>query len=171
MGQADQATLKEGHSTACSTEEATQIQAWYRGSLRNSPVPEVDRATNQEASISKASERDCQDMKGRLNFASGAILALQEAAEAYLIGLFEDTPNVSQSCQRISSWPDIFEGSDHNIGSFQSPKQYLGPFQGHQSLPKVIIRKAIKSSLNKREKWLRTSAYINQPKIRMSRIR
>ena len=32
-----------------------------------------------------------QDMKGRLNFASGAILALQEAAEAYLIGLFKDT--------------------------------------------------------------------------------
>ena len=31
-----------------------------------------------------------QDMKGRLNFASRAILALQEAAEAYLIGLFED---------------------------------------------------------------------------------
>ena len=32
-----------------------------------------------------------QDLKGRLNFASGAILALQEAAEAYLVGLFEDT--------------------------------------------------------------------------------
>ena len=32
-----------------------------------------------------------QDMKGRLNFASGAIQALQEAAEAYLISLFEDT--------------------------------------------------------------------------------
>ena len=32
-----------------------------------------------------------QDFKGRLNFASGAILALQEAAEAYLVGLFEDT--------------------------------------------------------------------------------
>ena len=32
-----------------------------------------------------------QDLKGRLNFASGAILALQEVAEAYLIGLFEDT--------------------------------------------------------------------------------
>ena len=32
-----------------------------------------------------------QDFKGRLNFASGAILALQEAAEAYLGGLFEDT--------------------------------------------------------------------------------
>ena len=32
-----------------------------------------------------------QDLRGRLNFASGAILALQEAAEAYLTGLFEDT--------------------------------------------------------------------------------
>ena len=32
-----------------------------------------------------------QDMKGRLNFASRVILALQEAAEAYLVGLFEDT--------------------------------------------------------------------------------
>ena len=32
-----------------------------------------------------------QDYKARLNFASGAILALQEAAEAYLVGLLEDT--------------------------------------------------------------------------------
>ena len=32
-----------------------------------------------------------QDYRSRLNFASGAILALQEAAEAYLVGLFEDT--------------------------------------------------------------------------------
>ena len=32
-----------------------------------------------------------QDYKSRLNFASGAILALQEAVEAYLVGLFEDT--------------------------------------------------------------------------------
>ena len=32
-----------------------------------------------------------QDLKDRLNFASGAILALQEVAEAYLLGLFEDT--------------------------------------------------------------------------------
>ena len=32
-----------------------------------------------------------QDFKGRLNFASGAILALQEVVEAYLVGLFEYT--------------------------------------------------------------------------------
>ena len=32
-----------------------------------------------------------QDYKARLNFASGAILALQETVEAYLVGLFKDT--------------------------------------------------------------------------------
>ena len=58
-----------------------------------------------------------QDFKGRLNFASGAILALQEVAEAYLVGLFEDTnvcaihAKASRSCRRISSWPDVSEGS------------------------------------------------------------
>ena len=46
VGQADQATSKEGCSTACSTKEAAQIQAWHCGSPRNLLVPEVDRATN-----------------------------------------------------------------------------------------------------------------------------
>ena len=45
-----------------------------------------------------------QDMKGRLNFASGAILALQEAAEAYL-GLFEDTNLCAIHAKRITIMP------------------------------------------------------------------
>ena len=45
------------------------------------------------------------DMKGRLNFASGAILALQEAAEAYLIGLFEDTNLCAIHAKRITIMP------------------------------------------------------------------
>ena len=43
-----------------------------------------------------------QDYKGRLNFASGAILALQEAAETYLIGLFEDTNLCAIHAKRIT---------------------------------------------------------------------
>ena len=43
-----------------------------------------------------------QDLKGRLNFASGAILALQEAAEACLIGLFEDTNLCAIHAKRIT---------------------------------------------------------------------
>ena len=43
-----------------------------------------------------------QDFKGRLNFASGAILALQEAVEAHLIGLFEDTNLCAIHAKRIT---------------------------------------------------------------------
>ena len=43
-----------------------------------------------------------QDFKGRLNFASGAILALQEAAEAYLFGLFKDTNLCAIHAKRIT---------------------------------------------------------------------
>ena len=49
-----------------------------------------------------------QDFKTDIRFQSTAILALQEASEAYLVGLFEDTncvrytPNASRSCQRHS---------------------------------------------------------------------
>ena len=42
-----------------------------------------------------------QDLKGQVNFASGAILALQEAAEAYLVGLFEDTNLCAIHAKRI----------------------------------------------------------------------
>ena len=46
-----------------------------------------------------------QDYKGRLNFASGAILALQEAAEAYLVGLFEDTNLCAIYAKHITIMP------------------------------------------------------------------
>ena len=46
-----------------------------------------------------------QDFKGRLNFSSGAILALQEGAEAYLIGLFEDTNLCAIHAKHITIMP------------------------------------------------------------------
>ena len=46
-----------------------------------------------------------QDYKSRLNFASGAILALQEAAEAYLVGLFEDTNLCTIHAKHITIMP------------------------------------------------------------------
>ena len=46
-----------------------------------------------------------QDLKGRLNFANGAILALQEAAEAYLVGLFEDTNLCAIHAKHITIMP------------------------------------------------------------------
>ena len=46
-----------------------------------------------------------QDLQGGVNFASGAILALQEAAEAYLVGLFEDTNLCAIHAKRITIMP------------------------------------------------------------------
>ena len=31
-------------------------------------------------------------------------MALEEASEVYMVGLFEDTPSASRSCPRTSSW-------------------------------------------------------------------
>ena len=90
-GQTAVGQVQEGHSSACRRKETPQVQAWYSHPPRDPQVPKVDGAVDQEAPISKVGERDCPGLKGRLNFASGAILALQGAAEAYLVGLFEDT--------------------------------------------------------------------------------
>ena len=59
-----------------------------------------------------------QDFKTDLRFQSTAILCLQEAAEAYLVGLFEDTNLCAIHARRvtitpeISSWPGVSMGSD-----------------------------------------------------------
>jgi histone H3 len=46
-----------------------------------------------------------QDFKADLRFQSTAILALQEAAEAYLVGLFEDTNLCAIHAKRITIMP------------------------------------------------------------------
>ena len=57
-----------------------------------------------------------QDMKGRLNFAIGAILALQDAAEAYLVGLFEDTNLCAIHAKRITIMPKDIQLARHIRG-------------------------------------------------------
>lgn len=46
-----------------------------------------------------------QDMKTDLRFQSTAILALQEASEAYLVGLFEDTNLCAMHGNRVTIMP------------------------------------------------------------------
>ena len=46
-----------------------------------------------------------QDFNTELRFQSHAILALQEAAEAYLIGLFEDTNLCALHAKRVTIMP------------------------------------------------------------------
>lgn len=46
-----------------------------------------------------------QDFKSDLRFQGSAILAMQEAAEAYLVGLFEDTNLVAIHGKRVTIMP------------------------------------------------------------------
>ena len=46
-----------------------------------------------------------QDFKGDLRFQSAAVLALQEASEAYLVGLFEDTNLCAVHAKRVTIMP------------------------------------------------------------------
>mmetsp|Transcript_3382 Transcript_3382/g.6560 ORF Transcript_3382/g.6560 Transcript_3382/m.6560 type:complete len:137 (+) Transcript_3382:3858-4268(+) len=46
-----------------------------------------------------------QDMKKDMRFQSTAVLALQEAAEAYLVGLFEDTNLCALHAKRVTIMP------------------------------------------------------------------
>ena len=57
-----------------------------------------------------------QDLKGWVNFASGAILALQEAAEAYLVSLFEDTNLCAIHTKRITIMPKDIQLARHIRG-------------------------------------------------------
>ena len=46
-----------------------------------------------------------QDYKSDLKFQGQAVLALQEAAEAYLVGLFEDTNLCAIHAKRVTIMP------------------------------------------------------------------
>ena len=46
-----------------------------------------------------------QDFKSDLRFQGSAVLALQEAAEAYLVGLFEDTNLCAIHAKRVTIMP------------------------------------------------------------------
>ena len=77
-----------------------------------------------------------------LRFQSGAILALQESAEAYLVGLLEDTNLCAIHAKRVTIMPKDMqlhgglEGREPKI-LFHQETLNLGPFQDHHILPKV----------------------------------
>jgi histone H3 len=50
-----------------------------------------------------------QDFKSDLRFQGSAVLALQEAAEAYLVGLFEDTNLCAIHAKRVTIMPSKFQ--------------------------------------------------------------
>jgi len=85
------------------SEEAPQVSPRDRGSPWDPKVLEEYRAPNPKAPIPAPSLWDCpQDFKTDLRFQRSAVAVLQEAAEAFLVGLFEDTNLCTIHAKRVT---------------------------------------------------------------------
>merc|ERR1711934_1171597 len=69
-------------------QEAPQVQTRNRRSSRNQKSTEL---LIRKLPFQRLVREVAQDFKSDLRFQSSAVMALQEASEAYLVGLFEDT--------------------------------------------------------------------------------
>ena len=65
-------------------------------------LPEIDGVTHQKASLQQTGKGNRQDFKTDLRFQAAAIGALQEVAEAYLVGLFNDTNLCAIHAKRVT---------------------------------------------------------------------
>ncbi|EFH63864.1 F10A5.19 [Arabidopsis lyrata subsp. lyrata] len=89
-----------------------------------------------------------QDFKTDLRFQSHAVLALQEAAEAYLVGLFEDTNLCAIHAKRVTIMPkDAARKSAPTTGGVKKPHRYrpgtvaLREIRKYQKSTELLIRK------------------------------
>merc|ERR1712013_839104 len=73
------------------SEEATPLQAWYCCPEGDQKVPEIYRAPHSQAPLPAPGSRDRP--------------GLQEASEAYLVGLFEDTNLCAIHAKRVTIMP------------------------------------------------------------------
>ena len=76
-----------------------------------------------------------------VRFQSGAILALQESAEAYLVGLLEDSNLCAIHAKRVTIMPKDMQLARRirreSLETLNCPQTLkFGPFQDHQTLPK-----------------------------------
>ncbi|KAL0683512.1 hypothetical protein Bca4012_050360 [Brassica carinata] len=75
---------------------------------RRSPIRKYQKSTElliRKLPFQRLVREIAQDFKTDLRFQSHAVLALQEAAEAYLVGLFEDTNLCAIHAKRVTIMP------------------------------------------------------------------
>ncbi|CAN0415517.1 unnamed protein product, partial [Ascophyllum nodosum] len=104
-----QAARHEGSTQVCSCywrcEETPPLQARY-GCLRE--IRRYQKSTElliRKLPFQRLVREIAQDFKSDLRFQGSAVLALQEAAEAYLVGLFEDTNLCAIHAKRVTIMP------------------------------------------------------------------
>ena len=90
-------------------QRATKRKQWYRpGTLALWEIRHYQKKTNlliKRAPFARLVREIAQGCRQDLQFQNTAIGALQEAAEAYLVGLFEDTNLCAIHAKRITIMP------------------------------------------------------------------
>lgn len=81
---------------------------WRKGTVALREIRRIQKRTNlliPKLSFSRLVRQICQDQGEELRFQSSALSALQEAAEAYLCRLFEDTQLCAIHARRVTIMP------------------------------------------------------------------
>ncbi|XP_061576673.1 uncharacterized protein LOC133443459 [Cololabis saira] len=89
-----------------SDEEVTEKLSLLEGALRE--IRRYQKSTElliRKLPFQRLVREIAQDFKTDLRFQSSAVMALQEASEAYLVGLFEDTNLCAIHAKRVTIMP------------------------------------------------------------------
>ena len=108
-GQGRQGARKRAGDSTRGPQCATKRRHRYRpGTLALREIRHYQKKTNlliKRAPFARLVKEIAQDLMVEMRFRSSAISALQEAAEAYLVGLFEDTNLCAIHAKRITIMP------------------------------------------------------------------
>ncbi|XP_078542286.1 histone H3-like [Lissotriton helveticus] len=73
--------------------------------LRDPPLPNVQEFLIRKLPFQRLVREIAQDFKTGLCFQSSAVMALQEASKAYMVGFFEDTNLCAIHAKRVTIMP------------------------------------------------------------------
>jgi len=99
---------KAARKTAPSRGGVKKPHRWRPGTVALREIRKYQKSTElliRKLPFQRFVKEIAQDFKTDLRFQTTAILALQEAAEAYLVGLFEDTNLCAIHAKRVTIMP------------------------------------------------------------------
>mmetsp|Transcript_8241 Transcript_8241/g.16451 ORF Transcript_8241/g.16451 Transcript_8241/m.16451 type:complete len:137 (-) Transcript_8241:1792-2202(-) len=99
---------KNPKKTISSNNDVKKIHRYRPGTVALREIKKYQRSTDlliRKLPFQRLVREIAQDFRNDLRFQSSAVLALQEASEAYLVSLFEDTNLCSIHAKRVTIMP------------------------------------------------------------------
>ena len=109
----------------------------YRVIPRSRPLREIrkyQRSTElliRKLPFQRLVREIAQDLRKDLRFQSTAVMALQEAAEAHIVSLFEDTKRATLHARRVTIRPKDMALAQRLRGERSSPTRHNAQITGH----------------------------------------